>query len=410
MNLREGFITVGIEPDFLYGKRVLRLNVADSGLGFDWSRLESATGGGPGTDRARRPATGPALTANLAFNSQGVRGDRADSAARRPGGRGGWGMTARLLVVDDDVFIRELMREVLGQCGYEVDTAEDGEVAWEGLDADPARHDLVLLDKQMPRLDGISLLRRIRGDGRFADLPVIMLTADTSPEDVSQGLAEGAHYYLTKPSTEDVLKVVIKSTLAEFRQKRELRALVGRHAGTLGLLCHAEFAYRTLDEARDLALLLADASMESARTVVGYSELLINAVEHGNLGIGYARQEPSAGRGPLDRGGRGAAADPAQADEVGAGQAGEGRGPVSGDHHRPGVRLRLEVLPRIQPRAGVRPAWPRHRHVKSGELRFPRIPGQGQHGRCRGQAARTRLRQGRLTPPQVARQLPTFQP
>ena len=196
-------------------------------------------------------------------------------------------MTARLLVVDDDVFIRELMREVLGQCGYEVDTAEDGEVAWMGLDADPARHDLVLLDKQMPRLDGISLLRRIRADGRFADLPVIMLTADTSPEDVSQGLAEGAHYYLTKPSTEDVLKVVIKSTLAEFRQKRELRALVGRHAGTLGLLCHAEFAYRTLDEARDLALLLADASMDSARTVVGYSELLINAVEHGNLGIGY---------------------------------------------------------------------------------------------------------------------------
>jgi DNA-binding response OmpR family regulator len=228
-------------------------------------------------------------------------------------------MTARLLVVDDDVFIRELMREVLGQCGYEVDTAEDGEVAWMGLDADPARHDLVLLDKQMPRLDGISLLRRIRGDGRFADLPVIMLTADTSPEDVSQGLAEGAHYYLTKPSTEDVLKVVIKSTLAEFRQKRELRALVGRHAGTLGLLCHAEFAYRTLDEARDLALLLADASMESARTVVGYSELLINAVEHGNLGIGYADKSRLLAEGRWIEEVEARLRDPAQADERGCG-------------------------------------------------------------------------------------------
>ena len=196
-------------------------------------------------------------------------------------------MTTRLLVVDDDAFVCVLMQEILGQCGYEVDTAADGQAAWEVLDADPARYDLVLLDKQMPRLDGISLLRRIRAEGRFADLPVIMLTADTSPEDVSQGLAEGAHYYLTKPPTEEVLTVVIKSALAESRQKRELRAQVGRHAGTLALLCRAEFTYRSLAEARDLALLLADASMDPARTVVGYSELLINAVEHGNLGISY---------------------------------------------------------------------------------------------------------------------------
>lgn len=199
-------------------------------------------------------------------------------------------MSARILVVDDDEFVRVLMQEILGQCGYEVETAEDGLVAWGLIDAEPSRYDLILLDKQMPRLDGISLLRKLRADSRFTDLPVIMLTADTSPDDVSQGLAEGAHYYLTKPSTEDVLKIVIKSALAEFRQKRDLRALVGRHAGTLGLLCRAEFAYRTLAEARDLALLLADASLDPARTVVGYSELLINAVEHGNLGISYAEK------------------------------------------------------------------------------------------------------------------------
>ncbi|MBI5899746.1 MAG: response regulator [Rhodocyclales bacterium] len=206
-------------------------------------------------------------------------------------------MTERVLVVDDDEFVRVLMEEVLGQCGYAVSCAEDGQAAWEMIERDPASHDLVLLDKQMPRLDGLSLLRRIRGDGRFVDLPVIMLTADNSPEDVSEGLAAGAHYYLTKPSSEDVLKVVIKSALAESRQKRELRALAGRHAGSLGLLCRAEFRCRTLAEARDLALLLADASMDPARTVVGYSELLINAVEHGNLGISYADKSRLLGEG-----------------------------------------------------------------------------------------------------------------
>lgn len=206
-------------------------------------------------------------------------------------------MNARMLVVDDDEFIRVLMQEILSQCGYEVETVEDGQAAWELVDGDPSRYDLILLDKLMPRLDGISLLRRVRADGRFTDLPVIMLTADTSPEDVSQGLAEGAHYYLTKPPTEEVLKVVLTSALAEFRQKRELRAMVGRHSGSLRLLRRAEFCCRTLEEARDLALLLADASLDPARTVVGYSELLINAVEHGNLGIGYEEKSRLLGEG-----------------------------------------------------------------------------------------------------------------
>ncbi|MCX7166564.1 MAG: response regulator [Rhodocyclales bacterium] len=199
-------------------------------------------------------------------------------------------MAARLLVVDDDELIRMLTRDALEESGYSIDIAEDGLVAWEKIDGDPSRFDLMLLDKQMPRLGGIALLKRMKEDGRFKDLPVVMLTSDSRQEDIIEGLAEGARYYLTKPSTEDVLKLVIKNALDEFRQKRELRALIGRHTNNLNLLRRAEFCCRTLSEARDLALLLADASMDPARTVVGYSELLINAVEHGNLGISYAEK------------------------------------------------------------------------------------------------------------------------
>jgi hypothetical protein len=86
------------------------------------------------------------------------------------------------------------------------------------------------------------------------------------------------------------LRLVIKNTLGEFRQKRELRAKVGNQASNLNLLHRADFRYRTLSEARDLALLLAEISKVPERTVNGYSELLINAVEHGNLGISYAEK------------------------------------------------------------------------------------------------------------------------
>jgi hypothetical protein len=91
-----------------------------------------------------------------------------------------------------------------------------------------------------------------------------------------------------KPSTGAVLKVVVKNALDDFANTRELRKLIVRHANNLNLLRKGEFCCRTLSDARDLALLLADATMDPARTVNGYSELLINANEHGNLGFSYA--------------------------------------------------------------------------------------------------------------------------
>lgn len=199
-------------------------------------------------------------------------------------------MAENLLIVDDDEFIRSITQDVLEQAGYSVEVAEDGLAAWEKIDVDPSRFDLMLLDKKMPRLDGIALLKRIKSDDRFKELPVIMLTGDNQHQDIVEGLAEGAYYYLTKPSTEDVLKRVIKNALDEFRQKRELCSLVGHQTKSLRILRQAEFDFRTLQEAKDLALWLADASLDPGRTVNGYSELLINAVEHGNLGITYAEK------------------------------------------------------------------------------------------------------------------------
>ena len=87
-------------------------------------------------------------------------------------------MPVNLLIVDDDEMVRAITQEALESCGYVLETAADGLVAWERIDSDPSRFDLILLDKQMPRLDGLSLLKRMKSDGRFQDLPVIMLTSD----------------------------------------------------------------------------------------------------------------------------------------------------------------------------------------------------------------------------------------
>ncbi len=196
-------------------------------------------------------------------------------------------MLTKLLLVDDEEFMRLMTVQSLIDMGYAVDTASDGLEAWEKLQGNIAGYDLVLMDKNMPRMDGIALLKCLKADQRLKDLPVVMLTSAGQPEDISEGLANGAYYYLTKPAPQQILQSIINNALTEARNRWELQGLLSQHKTNLSILCRAEFSFQTLKQAKDLALLLADASMDPLRTVSGYSELLINAVEHGNLGISY---------------------------------------------------------------------------------------------------------------------------
>lgn len=196
----------------------------------------------------------------------------------------------RLLLVDDDEFMCMITQKVLESEGYVVETAADGELAWAKITSDPYRFDLLLLDRDMPNLDGLSLLKRIKADRVFKDLPVIMLTGASQQADVVAGLAAGAHYYLVKPSQEQVLKSVVKNAIEQRRYQSELVSLAGKQSEVQRIMRRAEFSFRNLQEAKNLALWLADVSMQPERTVTAYAELLINAVEHGNLGISYAEK------------------------------------------------------------------------------------------------------------------------
>jgi DNA-binding response OmpR family regulator len=108
---------------------------------------------------------------------------------------------ARILVVDDEVDILDLLSELLGESGYEVVRASDGREAIRALFHD--QPDLVLLDVAMPELDGWQTLERIRD---VSDLPVLMLTARAGEDDKVRGLRAGANDYVTKPfSTRELL-------------------------------------------------------------------------------------------------------------------------------------------------------------------------------------------------------------
>ncbi|MBL8753814.1 MAG: chemotaxis protein CheW [Planctomycetes bacterium] len=105
---------------------------------------------------------------------------------------------ARVLFAEDTKFFREHVTRVLRGAGFDVTPAADGELAWQELQKDGARFDIVVSDIQMPNCDGIELTRRIRREERLRSLPVVALTSLSSKEHEAEGLAAGVSAYLVK--------------------------------------------------------------------------------------------------------------------------------------------------------------------------------------------------------------------
>lgn len=196
----------------------------------------------------------------------------------------------RLLIVDDEAINREILYEYLAEAGYELAQAENGEEGWEILDRSLQPFDAILLDRMMPRLNGMQLLARIKADRRFKHLPVIFQTAAANPSDIAEGLQAGAYYYLTKPYTQEVLLAIVRSALTDVALVRNLRDRRALDQEDLDLVRTIDCRFRSLAEARRLTELLARFFPDPTRSVVGIAELLINAVEHGNLSITYAEK------------------------------------------------------------------------------------------------------------------------
>ena len=107
----------------------------------------------------------------------------------------------RVLVVDDSLTVREVERKLLETQGYEVTVAVDGMDGWNNLQG--GTFDLVVSDIDMPRMNGIDLVRKIKADPIFKALPVMIVSYKDREEDRLRGLEAGANYYLTKSSFHD---------------------------------------------------------------------------------------------------------------------------------------------------------------------------------------------------------------
>ena len=119
----------------------------------------------------------------------------------------------RILIVDDEVQLVEMVKMRLEAAGYEIISAYDGQ---EGFDkAKKDKPDLIILDLMLPKMDGYKVCGLLKNDARYSKIPIIMFTARVQEEDVRLGKDLGAEEYVAKPFDPKILLSKIKKLLGE---------------------------------------------------------------------------------------------------------------------------------------------------------------------------------------------------
>ncbi len=127
----------------------------------------------------------------------------------------------KVLLVDDMLTMRKIVSRACRDIGFTnlIDTT-DGQKAWEILNSSEHVIELIISDWDMPNCTGLDLLKRVRGDGRFKNMPFVLLTAESDGHRVAEALKAGVDNYIVKPFTSEVLK----TKLAEAYAKTSKRA------------------------------------------------------------------------------------------------------------------------------------------------------------------------------------------
>jgi two-component system chemotaxis response regulator CheY len=122
-------------------------------------------------------------------------------------------MAKCILIVDDSETVRQVLQLALGNAGYQVVEAEDGFDALEKLSA--SQVDMLITDLNMPNMDGLELIKKVREEGKHRFTPIVMLTTESSEEKKKAGREAGASGWIVKPFKPEQLLKVVKMVLGE---------------------------------------------------------------------------------------------------------------------------------------------------------------------------------------------------
>lgn len=191
-----------------------------------------------------------------------------------------------VMVVDDDEINLEILVKNVKEHGYNVEACVDGVDAWHKLSAEPDKYDLVLLDKMMPQKSGMEVLALMKRNEELKDIPVIIQTGDVGVKEFKEGMLAGAYYYLCKPFAADMMMAMVNSALRDSANRSARAKLLRKERFIARHMVEAHFKIKEPEDAIKLAAALSCDAEYPDKINTALIELMVNAVEHGNLGVG----------------------------------------------------------------------------------------------------------------------------
>lgn len=202
-----------------------------------------------------------------------------------------FGTTKRkILAIDDEKANLALIERYLklgGFSDYDIILCENGQEGYDALMAYPDAIDVILLDLMMPVMSGIEFIKKVKQHDKLKHIPVIMQTAANDSATLIEGFKLGVYYYFTKPYMPTVFNSVIRAAVDLYTRQKALTDQLSKTRILFECVDLAQFTLKTIDEANHLSVGLAQLFPEPEKVVLGIAEMLINGIEHGNLGITY---------------------------------------------------------------------------------------------------------------------------
>lgn len=200
---------------------------------------------------------------------------------------------ARILTIDDQDEDLEIINHILHRKNLQTVSARDGIEALDILENDK-NFDVILLDRMMPKMDGISFLRRFKSMKDYCHIPVIMQTAADEEHQIQEGIDAGVYWYITKPFSHKLLVSLVESALRSSRKAMRKKQMIDFYSESrkklkLGLekLKYCAIEFKEFGEAYNIANAISCVFPQPRNMVGPISEILVNSVEHGNLGISF---------------------------------------------------------------------------------------------------------------------------
>lgn len=192
-----------------------------------------------------------------------------------------------ILLVDDEELNLDVLSEYLEEENYNILTARNGKEALDILNDRKNEITAIVLDRMMPVMNGMELMNEIKSNLDLDCIPVVMQSAAAAPHEIREGIEAGVFYYITKPFAKELFMAILESALEYSIKNISLKSDYEAIKSSFYLLDEAKFSINKKSQIVSLCEFISNAFPKPEKAYFGINELLLNAHEHGNLGITY---------------------------------------------------------------------------------------------------------------------------